>query len=213
MPQQQRAIDTRRNALIGAAVAIERHGYEGATIAQMVQESNITKGALYFHFPSKEAVAEAIIAEQSEWVSQRYGAGDPPVQTIVDLSYAFVDALHSDPLMRASIRMTIDRAAPAESIVQGYSIWISVVSHLLDRGRAAGTLHADVEAGDCAYTITSAITGLQLTSEALCQRRDLADRVENFWRLLIPAIVRPDLVARVDTRPPRRRDGAAGWPV
>lgn len=213
MPQQQqRAIDTRRSALIGAAVTIERCGYEGATIAEIVRESNITKGALYFHFPSKEAVAEAIIAEQSEWVSQRYGPDDPPVQTIVDLSYSFVDALQSDPLMRASIRMTIDRAAPMESIVRGYRGWISVVTDLLDWARKAGSLNADVEPERAAYTITSAITGLQLTSEALCERRDLAVRVETFWQLIISGIVRPDLLPRVDIRPPRRREGTAGSP-
>ncbi|WP_380168357.1 ScbR family autoregulator-binding transcription factor [Jannaschia sp. R86511] len=205
MPQQQRAIDTRRNALVGSAVVIDRLGYETATIAEMVHESGITKGALYFHFPSKEAVAEAIIAEQAEWLSQQYGTDDPPVQTVVDISYAFVEALISDPLMRASIRMTIDRAAPPESIVHGYSSWITAVTELLDRARDAGTLKDDVKTSETAYTITSAVTGLQLTSAALSQRRDLPERVENLWALIIPAVVRPELLPRVEIRPPQRR--------
>lgn len=213
MPQQQRAIDTRRNALRGAAVVIDRRGYEAATISEMVQESGITKGALYFHFASKEAVAEAIIAEQGEWLSEQLAHGTAPVQMVVDLSYAFVDALLSDPLMRASIRMTIDRAAGPDVVAQGYSTWIRAVESLLVRARAAGTLAGSTRPADCAYVITSAITGLQLTSDALSRRADLAQRVEHFWRLFVPAMVRPDLTRRVDVRPPSARRRTVADPV
>ena len=207
MPQQQRAVQTRRNVLIGAAVAIDQHGYGAATIAEIVRESRITKGALYFHFPSKEAVAEAIIAEQGEWLKARHDDDREPVQAMVDLSYAFVEAVVCDPLMRASIRMTIDRAGPAASITQGYSSWIAAVTQLLDRARAAGTLAEGVEPGSCAYVITSAMTGLQLTSEALSQRRDLTERVESFWWMVLPALLRPELLGAVDVRAPKRRTG------
>lgn len=207
MPQQQRAFQTRRNVLVGAAIAIDRRGYGAATIAEIVRESRITKGALYFHFPSKEAVAEAIIAEQGEWLKARRNDDHEPVQAMLDLSYAFVDAVVSDPLMRASIRMTIDRAGPAASITQGYTNWIAAVTDLLDRARAAGTLHEGVEPDGCAYVITSAMTGLQLTSDALSQRRDLTERVESFWRMVLPALLRPELLGTVDVRPPERRTG------
>ncbi|MGL5863137.1 MAG: ScbR family autoregulator-binding transcription factor [Phycicoccus sp.] len=213
MPQQQRAIDTRRNALRGAAVVIERRGFKVATIAEMVAESGITKGALYFHFSSKEAVAEAIIAEQSEWLAQRQTEGSPPVQTIVDLSYAFADALLTDPLMRASVRMTIDRAASSESIQRGYQSWITGVTTLLEQARKHRTLAPGTKPAEVAYTITSTVTGLQMTSDALTGRRDLARRLENFWRLLVPAVVRPELVSRVDLRPPPQRRRTVADPV
>lgn len=210
---QQRALDTRRNALRGAAVVIDRRGYEAATIAEMVHESGITKGALYFHFSSKEAIAEAIIAEQGKWLSQYDVEDSPPVQTIVDISYAFVGALMDDPLMRASIRMTLDRAADQDSIERGYRVWIAAVETLLTRARAAGTLTPGIRLAECSYTITSAMTGLQLTSDALTGRKDLADRVEGFWRLVVPAIVRPELTASVDLRPPGRRRRTVVSPV
>ena len=213
MPIQLRAIDTRRNALRGAAAVIDRRGYEAATIAEIVQESNITRGALYFHFPSKEAIAQAIIAEQGAWLRQYNVEVSPPVQTIVDISYAFVDALLADPLMRASIRMTIDRAADHDSVARGYGVWIAKIETLLARARAAGTLNPGVRLEECAYTITSAMTGLQLTSDALTGRQDLTDRVEGFWRLVVPAIVRPERTASVDVRPPARRRRAVASPV
>lgn len=194
-------------------MVIDRRGYEAATIAEIVQESGVTKGALYFHFPSKEAIAEAIIAEQGTWLSQYHLEDSPPVQTIVDISYAFVGALVDDPLMRASIRMTIDRAADRDSIERGHRVWIAAVETLLTRARAAGTLIPGIRLAECAYTITSAMTGLQLTSEALTGRQDLADRVEGFWRLVVPAIVQPELRTSVDLRPPGRRRRTVLSPV
>ncbi|MGL5865500.1 MAG: ScbR family autoregulator-binding transcription factor [Dermatophilaceae bacterium] len=213
MPQQQRAIDTRRNALRGAAIVIERRGFKVATIAEMVAESGITKGALYFHFSSKEAIAEAIIAEQGEWFARQETEGSSPMQMIVDLSYAFAEALLHDPLMRASVRMTIDRAASRESTQRGYLSWVTGVTTLLDRARRAGTLAPGTKPAEVAYIVTSAVTGLQITSDALTDRQDLAQRLEDFWRLLVPAVVRPELVAKVDLRPPARRRRTVANPV
>lgn len=213
MARQQRAIDTRRNALRGAAAVIERRGYEAATIAEMVAESGITKGALYFHFPSKEALARAIIEEQGAWLTEQHEDHSPPVQTIVDISYRFVEALLGDPLMRASIRMTIDRAASPEVVAAGYQGWISAVESLLERARRADSLLPHVEPARAAYTVTSTVTGLQMTSDALSGRADLEGRVEDFWRLFVPALVRPELVTRVDVQPPSRRRGTVASPI
>lgn len=205
MPQQQRAIDTRRNTLRGAAVVIERRGYEAATIAEIVAESGVTKGALYFHFPSKEAIAEAIIAEQRAWLTEREDLEGAPVQAIIDISYGFVEAILDDPLMRASIRMTTDRAAAPETIAAGYEGWITVIEGLLGQADRAGTLLPHVRPAGAAYIMTSTVTGLQMTSDALTSRTDLVERVEEFWRLFVPAFVRPELVEQVDVRPPKHR--------
>ncbi|NHA70164.1 ScbR family autoregulator-binding transcription factor [Phycicoccus flavus] len=205
MPQQQRAIATRRAALEGAAAVIERHGYDAATINLMVRESGVTKGALYFHFSSKEAIAEAIIAEQGAWLDRRTDPGVPPLQCVVDLSYAFVEALLTDPLMRASIRMTVNRAGSPDSVVGGYRTWIDGVAALLRQARDEGALAPGVDPEAAAYVVCASMTGLQLTSETLTGRADLEERVESMWRLLVPGLVGTGDVRDVDVRPPSTR--------
>ena len=62
MPQQRRAQLTRRAILAAAAEEFDSTGYAGTTLNAVLRRSGITKGAFYFHFPSKEAVAEALAA-------------------------------------------------------------------------------------------------------------------------------------------------------
>lgn len=210
MPRQQRAVATRSSILRAAAAVIERRGYGAATVAEIVREAGITKGALYFHFASKEALAEAVIAEQGEWRTQHGPDADAPVQAVVDLAYSFVEALLTDPLMRASVRMTLDRVAADEVIRAGYLGWIEAVADLLREAEAAGSLVPGTDPERFAYVVTSVVTGMQLTSEALTGRADLMERVEDFWRLVLPVLVRPEELASVDPRPPGLRTAEAG---
>lgn len=55
MPQQARAINTRALILEGAAQVFEERGYLGTRLDDVADQIGLTKGALYFHFRSKEA--------------------------------------------------------------------------------------------------------------------------------------------------------------
>src|SRR5438067_2304986 len=52
------------SAASAAAAVFGRRGYGLASIAEIAAESGMTKGALYFHFPSKDDLARAVIEEQ-----------------------------------------------------------------------------------------------------------------------------------------------------
>ena len=60
---QQRAIKTRAALLAAAAHEFPDRGYAGASVTSILANSTSTKGALYFHFPSKEALAEAVLED------------------------------------------------------------------------------------------------------------------------------------------------------
>ncbi len=55
---QDRAILTRQAILTAAAGVFEERGYRAATISEILARAGVTRGALYFHFPSKEDLAE-----------------------------------------------------------------------------------------------------------------------------------------------------------
>ncbi len=56
-----RARDTRNHILEVAAAAFAERGFAGTSLNQVLRDSGISKGALYFHFPSKEALAIAVV--------------------------------------------------------------------------------------------------------------------------------------------------------
>src|SRR5919206_3402040 len=60
---QPRAQATRQAILTAAAEHFARNGYHATSLDSVLADSGGTKGALYFHFASKEALARAVIAE------------------------------------------------------------------------------------------------------------------------------------------------------
>jgi AcrR family transcriptional regulator len=60
------ASDTRQRILDAALACFLEDGYEQATIARIRERSGVSNGALFHHFPSKEAVAEALYVQAIE---------------------------------------------------------------------------------------------------------------------------------------------------
>ena len=56
----------RRQILDGARAAFARHGYEGATVRVLEEEIGLSRGAIFHHFPDKDAVFFALAAEDAE---------------------------------------------------------------------------------------------------------------------------------------------------
>lgn len=52
--------------LEAAAQVFAEHGYATARIADILKAAGVTKGALYFHFDSKEALAKGVLQLQTD---------------------------------------------------------------------------------------------------------------------------------------------------
>ncbi len=65
-PRQARAIRTRDSVLAAAARVIDRQGLAATRLEEIATEAEVTKGALYFHFPSKSEIATAIVEQHYE---------------------------------------------------------------------------------------------------------------------------------------------------
>jgi AcrR family transcriptional regulator len=57
------AADTRQRILDAALLCFVEDGYEQATISRIRERSGVSNGALFHHFPSKEAVADALYVQ------------------------------------------------------------------------------------------------------------------------------------------------------
>jgi AcrR family transcriptional regulator len=210
--QHLRARATRQSILEAAARVFDESGYDAATISDVVATAGCTKGALYFHFASKEAVADAIIAEQGSWVAGVIEAPGSPVQVVVDGSYAFAAGLREDVLLRASIRLTVQTGTFNGRTAEAYRVWADAVERLLRRAKAQGHLRERRGLAAVAECLTASITGIQLTSEALTDRQDLEKRLSLFWRLVLPSVVTAEHLETLRLTPPRRAGGAPRGP-
>lgn len=200
---QERATSTRRAILAAAAARFEKQGFAATSISDIVESASVTKGALYFHFPSKESLAEAVIAEQAKWREDQTWDERPGLQRLIDISFRFARALQRDPFVRASVRLTLDYATFATDDPSPYEQWIADVRGLLAEAAEAGELLPGVDLDQCARLVAGSVTGLQLLSEATTRRKDLLELIEALWQSLLPAIATSEAVESLDKAPRR----------
>jgi AcrR family transcriptional regulator len=69
----------REQILEGAQRAFARHGYEGATVARLEEETGLSRGAIFNYFDNKDALFVALVRRSSDrfveiWLDQGYRA-------------------------------------------------------------------------------------------------------------------------------------------
>ncbi|MEI5033048.1 helix-turn-helix domain-containing protein [Streptomyces sp. S1A(2023)] len=77
-------------------------------MSDISQRAGVTKGALYFHFPSKEALAHTLMTDQFDITSLLTETERPGVQTAIDLTHNMAAGLRSSVRVRAGIRLVIE---------------------------------------------------------------------------------------------------------
>jgi AcrR family transcriptional regulator len=86
-PVRSSRSDARQEQLIDIAIRLfARKGYEGTSLRDIADEAGITKAALYYHFPNKEALYERIVLESMqrlvESVREAMRSGPTPVDKV-----------------------------------------------------------------------------------------------------------------------------------
>src|SRR3954453_12199556 len=60
---------TRRRGLDGAPRAFAEHGYEGATVRLLEEETGLSRGAIFHHFADKDALFLALAREDADEIA------------------------------------------------------------------------------------------------------------------------------------------------
>ncbi|MET8504548.1 ScbR family autoregulator-binding transcription factor [Streptomyces sp. NPDC004787] len=207
MAQQERAIRTRQKIVLAAAELFDEVGYEAATISEVLKRCGVTKGALYFHFASKEELAQEVLAGQV--------AALPPVperelflQQLTDEALVLAHLLHvGDPMVRGSVRLTVDQGSPYDGLDRGVPMqgWISHNTEVLARAKAAGELLPHVDVSSAATLFTGSFTGVQVLSKIMTRHADMVERVADLMRTMVSAIAVPGVLVRLDFTPERAK--------
>ncbi|OLZ65578.1 TetR family transcriptional regulator [Streptomyces sp. IMTB 2501] len=201
MAKQDRAIRTRRTIVQAAAAVFQEQGYEAATILEILNRAQVTKGALYFHFSSKEELAQAVLAEQEG--RARIPARACKLQEMVDLSALHAHRLQTDPLVRAAMRLAMDQRTNKPDRNGPFRQWADALDDTLSAADAQGELLPHVRIKEVSELIVGAFAGVQAMSQALTGYEDVTQRVAQLHRYLLPSIAVPAVLAALDLSPGR----------
>ncbi|MGW8554390.1 ScbR family autoregulator-binding transcription factor [Streptomyces tubercidicus] len=196
MAQQDRAIRTRRVILEAAASVFDEQGYDRATIAEVLDRAGMTKGALYFHFASKEQLALAVLEEQVLDI-----AVEPQkikLQEFVDSGQVLAFRLRSDPIQRGAARLAVEQGSNHLDRKQSMLSWTRFVVGMLNEARDRGEILDSIVVQETAELFVGAFAGLQMMSQALTNRADLSRRLTIFFQHTLPSIAVPAILARLN---------------
>lgn len=201
MAQQERAVRTRRAILEAAAAVFDEHGYEAATIGEVVARAGVTRGALYFHFASKQKLAEGVVEEQfnQEPIPPRACK----LQELVDVGMVLAHMLPRDPLLSAGARLSLGQDA-IEGLPGGaIRGWLSRLEKILAEAREQGELLPHIVPADTAWLLSACWMGTQIQSQKLTGRSDLEQRIASLFEHLMPSIAVPGVLATLRVHPER----------
>ncbi|MFI6151270.1 ScbR family autoregulator-binding transcription factor [Kitasatospora sp. NPDC051170] len=200
MVRQERAVRTRRLILEAAASVFDEHGYEGATIGEVVARAGVTRGAVYFHFASKRDLAQGVVEEQftQDGVPER----TCKLQEFVDTGMVVAHLMPRDPLLSAGARLSLGQDV-LDDLGGAIPGWIGRMEDLLVAAGERGELLPHVVAADTAWLLVAAWTGVQIQSQKLSARADLEERVSGLYQHLMPSIAVPGVLAALRMGPER----------
>ncbi|AZK92496.1 MULTISPECIES: ScbR family autoregulator-binding transcription factor [Streptomyces] len=222
MAQQERAIRTKLAIVTAAASVFDECGYERATIGEILARAGVTKGALYFHFPSKAALAEGVLSQQFSTVSVEPSASK--LQELVDTGLTVAYRMRRDPLVSAVARLSLEQDVRAQFGTEAITQWIGASALLLEEAKKQGELLPHVVPSETAWLFSASWTGVQVYSQILAQREDLEARVVSLFGHLLPGIAVPAVLASLEITTARAmelgvrseargREALAGEPV
>ena len=199
MAQQERAQITRDRLIDGAAEAFCRLGYAAATTTDIAKEAGATRGALYFHFQSKEEIARAVIAKEQQLAVEAgtriVEQNRPAMETMVMLSVDLARRLMTDPVVKAGIRLTTENSNFDPPLRAPYQQWLDTFGAIAATAVEQGDFRADVDPAVFARFLIPSYTGIQLVSDTFSGRADLLPRIREMWKFIFPAVVSEHRVA------------------
>ncbi|MDH6134246.1 AcrR family transcriptional regulator [Kitasatospora sp. MAA4] len=195
MTTQLRAEQTRATIIEAAADLFDRQGYRAASLSGIAGRAGVTKGALYFHFTSKEELALAVIERQDE-LSRRaseelLALNLPGFETVVRMTFEFAGRALSNPVTRAGVRLTLERLVPGSAARDSYGGWVEVAGRQLERAVVELDVRPTIDPPACAGFIIRTLTGMQLVSQASLPGRTLPQLVAEMWDVIIPGLLPP----------------------
>lgn len=191
MVAQARAEAT-RDAILAAAVGLfAESGYGNTALSDVIETAGVTKGAAYYHFPTKESVAVALIertdARIGETLEVALAQPGSALENLIRASFVIADLSESDPEVRVGMQLRHGLPQISAATATSYSEQQMVGVATLREAIAEGDLRAGLDPEAAARTIFAAIVGIHVTSAA--SRTHPREGLKTMWQFLLQGML------------------------
>lgn len=197
MALQARAEATRRRILDSAIDLFSELGYGETGLADVLARAGVSKGAFYYHFDSKEAVAVAIIEDyrrrNNETVLEHTDRSTPLLDRIIVATFVSAAMIESDQAARIGNQLLQSLGQVSSVASQIYRDWTTdFITNLTTAIERIGP-RPGVDPAEFAEAMWVGVLGCHLLSAALAD--DPYTRLSRAWRTLLQATL-PDHARR-----------------
>ncbi|SEN90168.1 ScbR family autoregulator-binding transcription factor [Actinacidiphila rubida] len=188
--KQERAIRTRALILDAAAETFANKGYPDTTMLDVAQLTGATKGAIYFHFANKNALAAAVADEFYTRLSvlseEVEGMGLPPCAAVAELLLRTGALFRDNKIAQAGARLQLEHSLIEVPLPTPFVGFLTFISRLLHFAEADGDLPEGADPDVLSRVLVSAFFGAQHMSWVLNDRQDVVDRVQEILGAVLP---------------------------
>ncbi len=175
-PRPRNPERTRQRLLQAAFREVYRYGFQSAGIDTILAATNVTKGALYYHFENKEALGYAIIEEivakltRDRWMlplqqSKDKDAVDTLIGVVRAIPHRPRDVKGGCPLVNLAQEMSQLDEQFRERLERIFQAWQEGIAMALRRGQSQGTVRRDLVPEETASFLIAMVEGYEVLAK------------------------------------------------
>jgi AcrR family transcriptional regulator len=181
-PLEEGEPDTRGKILFAAYKEIHAHGFQAASLSNILARTGVTKGALYHHFPNKMELGYAVV---DEVIARRiYLNFIQPLENFDDPIEGFIKLLQdagknfsmTDIELGCPLTLLAQEMAPIDEgfrtrLTSIYEQWHQSIAEVMTRAKSEGLIIDEVEPYTLAVTLAATMEG-SLTAAKVARSLD-----------------------------------------
>ena len=178
-PEKRKSRDperTRERLLKAGYRGVYRSGFQSASIDTILAATNVTKGALYYHFENKEALGHAIIEEivakltHDRWMLPlQQSEGQDPIDALIRIVQARPtrprDIKGGCPLANLAQEMSPLDEQFRKRLERIFHAWQDGIAMALRRGQSQGTVRRDLVPDETASFLIAMVEGYEVLAK------------------------------------------------
>jgi TetR/AcrR family transcriptional regulator, transcriptional repressor for nem operon len=173
---------TRRKIVAAAAPIFNQHGYEGSSLADLMEATGLKKGGIYRHFSSKEELAAEAFdyTWDAAWKARMLHVDENAtgIEKLKQLIVNFIDyrspVAGGCPILNTAIDADDGNAVLRARVGKALRSWVSRLESIVKQAAECGEIRPDVDPKAVAVLIVAPLEGALMMSRL--ERNDYALR-------------------------------------
>lgn len=170
---KEEALVTRENLLSAGLRVFSRRGYSSTRLEDIAEEADVTRGAIYHHFGSKENLYKTLISERSEGINKLaeniLGEDLSPSRKMKELLVRLLEYGEENAEYRALLELVLYKVEHVEGLsslvkqtVDGRRSLAKFIEGLIREAIDAKVFRADIDPRVASYAFIAYLNGVGL---------------------------------------------------